>query len=97
MSQGRAMSSGPGLSSTFKVAHGLHYEEGFDPLRSETEMEPEFHEAHGLHYNEPHSAHDSLLPPPRPDDGPRFTPADMRRAVVMAEVLGKPVSRRRSL
>lgn len=84
----------PALSSTFKVAHGLHYNEGVDPLSTEVGRPVEFHQAHGLHYNESHDQHPSMLPPPRPDGGPRFTAAEMKRAVVMAEILGPPRSAR---
>lgn len=79
--------------STFKQAHGLHYAEDGDPYLKEHAGTPEFHEAHGLHYgrsaqrpasdsNQGSGAgalHDMLQ-----------NTDEIRRAVILAEVLGKP-------
>lgn len=74
--------------SGFKEAHGLHY--GEEPLLDENASGPEFREAHGIHYgNDPTHKHPAPVRevpvPPFFQDG-----NELRRAVVMAEVLGKP-------
>ena len=80
-------------SGSFKQAHGLHYREEGDPYLKEQSDLPEFHEVHGLHYGEgarrPASG--------KPENSGAGALHDMlqntdevRRAVILAEVLGKP-------
>ncbi len=74
--------------SGFKEAHGIHF--GEEPLLDENASGPEFREAHGIHYgNDPTHKHPAPVRevpvPPFFQDG-----NELRRAVVLAEVLGKP-------
>ena len=77
--------------STFNEAHGLHYGERPDPLAVESSRSEEFHEAGGILRKTATSAE-----APAPTRSILHSPADLRRAIILAEILDRPVSQRRT-
>ena len=77
--------------STFSEAHGLHFGERPDPLTMESSRSEEFHEAGGIHRKTSTSAEATA-----PTRSILHSPADLRRAIILAEILDRPVSQRRT-
>ena len=74
----------------FREAHGIHYGEPPDPIRGETSRPEEFHEAARISRKLPAS-----VPTGTAVRSMLGTPADLRRAIILAEILDRPVSQRR--
>ena len=80
--------------NTFKQAHGIHYDETQEkePVYADDTYQTEFHAAHGLHYGELDDAERTEISESREQriDQLFSSMDDVKRGVIMAEILGKP-------
>lgn len=76
--------------SNFNEAHGLHFGERPDPLAVESSRSEEFHETGGILRKTSTPAEATA-----PTRSVLHSPADLRRAIILAEILDRPVSQRK--
>lgn len=75
----------------FNEAHGLHFGERPDPLDVKGSRSEEFHEAGGILAKRSTPAEAAA-----PTRSILHSPVDLRRAIILAEILDRPVSQRRA-